>query len=155
MTNPDTIAVIVGEKTCYVCRETKPSSQFALARRDLMCKPCRKEYDKARRHRASPVNDSPAARARKRRWNMENKNPYKQAARRAVRSAIERGDLVPRDECEACGESPMRSDGVRAVQAHHDDYSRPLSVRWLCPRCHRAWHKVNDAAMPQEPDEDE
>jgi hypothetical protein len=26
------------------------------------------------------------------------------------------------------------------VNAHHLDYRRPLRVRWLCYRCHRAAH---------------
>ena len=26
------------------------------------------------------------------------------------------------------------------TDAHHCDYERPLDVRWLCRRCHRAFH---------------
>lgn len=25
-------------------------------------------------------------------------------------------------------------------QAHHDDYSKPLEVRWLCPSHHKLHH---------------
>ena len=38
--------------------------------------------------------------------------------------------------CEVCG-NPN-------TEAHHDDYSKPLEVRWLCFKHHRAWHKVHD-----------
>lgn len=26
------------------------------------------------------------------------------------------------------------------MQGHHPDYSKPLEVEWLCPRCHGARH---------------
>lgn len=31
---------------------------------------------------------------------------------------------------------------IIGVHAHHDDYAQPLAVRWLCPRCHVAWHRI-------------
>ena len=34
--------------------------------------------------------------------------------------------------CEVCGESAQR---------HHDDYSKPLEVRWLCTRHHGEVHR--------------
>ena len=49
----------------------------------------------------------------------------------AVNLAILRGDLV-RQPCEVCGKSKGH--------AHHDDYSQPLKVRWLCPAHHRQHH---------------
>lgn len=30
----------------------------------------------------------------------------------------------------------------RHVQAHHDDHTKPLSVRWLCTRCHGVERKA-------------
>jgi hypothetical protein len=40
--------------------------------------------------------------------------------------------LTPKP-CEVCGALP--------THAHHDDYSRPLEVRWLCPLHHRQEHR--------------
>lgn len=59
---------------------------------------------------------------------------YKQqrAAHSLVSEAIRRGDLV-RQPCEVCG-------GTIRVHAHHDDYSKPLLVRWLCVAHHRMLH---------------
>jgi hypothetical protein len=59
---------------------------------------------------------------------MRAKYPEKWAARWAVAKAIRRGDLV-RQPCEVCGNPD--------AQAHHEDYSQPLRVRWLC-RLHHA-----------------
>jgi hypothetical protein len=55
------------------------------------------------------------------------RNPNKAKARAAVSNAIRDGKLV-KQPCEVCG---------RKAQAHHDDYSRPLDVKWLCFKCHR------------------
>lgn len=41
------------------------------------------------------------------------------------------GKLIPQPCC-FCG----RED----AQMHHDDYSKPLEVEWMCQACHRAYH---------------
>ena len=56
--------------------------------------------------------------------------------------AIKKGILIP-EKCEVCGEYTFMKDGRAAVQAHHDDYNKPLSVRWLCQKHHHIWHKEN------------
>ena len=45
-----------------------------------------------------------------------------------------RGKLVPAP-CSICHDP--------AAQKHHDDYSKPLQVRWLCRKCHLALHSRN------------
>jgi glutaredoxin len=72
------------------------------------------------------------------------KNPEIYAAHRAVRSAKERGDLIP-EPCKECG-----SDNAHA---HHHDYTKPLDVEWLCPACHRLEHgskEMNDILNDQQ-----
>ena len=57
---------------------------------------------------------------------------------RKVRQALKSGALVRPECCERCGVSPPRAlDGRSLIQAHHNDYSRPLDVEWLCTKCHR------------------
>ena len=135
-------------KTCYVCKACEPQAQFYAT--SWMCKPCHKERDAKRKNRGSGGNHSEAAKLRKRRWSASHYPSERDKARRLVRSAIESGALVRKSCCESCGAERKRSDGVTAVQAHHDDYSKPLEVRWLCSACHTAWHKTNDAAMRKE-----
>jgi ribosomal protein S27AE len=51
-----------------------------------------------------------------------------------VWKAISRGKLV-KEKCEVCG--------AEKTQAHHDDYNKPLEIRWLCKKCHTEWHLNN------------
>jgi hypothetical protein len=41
---------------------------------------------------------------------------------------------IERQPCEVCG--------AAKVDAHHDDYRRPLDVRWLCHTHHMELHRV-------------
>ena len=65
-------------------------------------------------------------------WNRANRQ--KLDAHEAVRRALRDGSLK-RGVCEVCGS--FRTD------AHHDDYTLPLIVRWLC----RAHHQQPHAAL--------
>jgi len=58
------------------------------------------------------------------------KHPEIRAAHVAVYEAIKRGILVRPDHCQLCGVK-CRPHG------HHDDYSKPLEVIWLCCPCHK------------------
>lgn len=69
---------------------------------------------------------------------------YEERATDLVRIAIRKGILVPAP-CEVCGSFDKLSDGRRGVLAHHCDYSKPLSVNWLCPTHHQEWHRKHKA----------
>lgn len=62
-----------------------------------------------------------------------------------VEKAIQRGIIERKTHCENCGSSETNKDGRSNVEAHHDDYNKPLEVRWLCRKCHFEWHKENKA----------
>lgn len=62
----------------------------------------------------------------------------KRQARFAMQAATDKGIIKRGDTCEEC-----RVRGV--IEGHHDDYNKPLTVRWLCKLCHFAWHKSNKA----------
>ena len=64
--------------------------------------------------------------------------------------AIKSGQLVNPGICESCNFSGQFADGRNAIQGHHDDYNKPLSVRWLCQRCHHEWHKHNQPVPARE-----
>jgi hypothetical protein len=57
--------------------------------------------------------------------------------RLATNAAIRSGKLV-RGLCEVCG--------AAKPEAHHDDYSKPLDVRWLCSKHHKQLHRETETA---------
>ena len=60
------------------------------------------------------------------------RDPKKLLACRIVNDARRKGILTALP-CEICGE-------IQA-EAHHHDYDKPLDVKWLCRKHHRAYHK--------------
>jgi hypothetical protein len=59
------------------------------------------------------------------------RDPEKVRARRILMQAKLRGKVTPQP-CEVCG--------ATKIEAHHDDYSKPFEVRWLCRVHHTAIH---------------
>lgn len=55
------------------------------------------------------------------------------AAHIALWVEVKAGRIVRPERCEECGEAGP-------IHTHHDDYTKPLDVRWLCHRCHRQLH---------------
>jgi len=63
-------------------------------------------------------------------------NPEKVRASRQLRYAI-KYNKIKKKPCEVCGD--------QNTQGHHEDYSKPLDVVWLCRLHHRLLHnnKIN------------
>jgi hypothetical protein len=59
-------------------------------------------------------------------------NPGKNLARKQVQNALIKGILV-RQPCAVCGNEKS--------QGHHNDYTKPLDVIWLCDKHHKERHK--------------
>ena len=57
-------------------------------------------------------------------------NPIKEKARRAVANALRKGEM----------EKSICRCGASKVEAHHEDYLKPLDVVWLCRACHLKEH---------------
>lgn len=112
-------------KTCKTCRVEKDESEFykhKLTKDGLRpsCKQCGIEATKQWQR------DNPAAVNAKAKLQRE-KYPDREKARRAVNNAVRDGRLL-KQPCH-CGETK--------VQAHHEDYSKPLDIEWLCIKHHR------------------
>ena len=62
--------------------------------------------------------------------------PEKAAAHDAVQAAVKHGRIKKPLRCQNC-------DSTGLLHGHHADYSKPLSVDWLCAACHRQVHLAN------------
>jgi len=136
-------------KRCTKCGEIRPASGFGKDRRrkdglQSQCKECfrerKAEYhlkngDAVRKkHREYYAKNRERTIERVRLWRLA--NPEKIKAEGAVAHAKKMGRLIV-EPCETCG-------STENVDAHHDDYTKPLDVRWLCKSCHRRHHaKLN------------
>ena len=66
--------------------------------------------------------------------------PERQAARQITHYAVSVGKLK-KQPCEVCGDVN--------VQAHHEDYTKPMEVRWLCRRHHNDAHGKGTLTKPR------
>lgn len=57
--------------------------------------------------------------------------PEKYKAKMIFSNAVDSG-MIKRKPCVKCG---------KKAQGHHEDYSKPLDVIWLCPKHHAARHR--------------
>ena len=149
-------------KTCIMCGETKPLSEYyahpQMADGYLgRCKVChRKEARRIRSENLERYREYDRQRGksdeRKLSYKIKNKNkrkfegPIYDKAHNALVRAVKLGKIIRPDHCERCH--------ITCVpQGHHDDYSKPLEVMWLCPICHAQRHrelgklKVVDATL--------
>ena len=135
-------------KYCNTCETRKKEDKFnkRKASKDGLaarCKTCQKVYDKARakdpaREEARRVyaqTEEGKLTTNKAKAEYRKRNPVKTKAHNVISRLVRSGNLE-REDCEKCGSS-------KDIHAHHDDYKKPLNVRWLCPKCHTAWHKKN------------
>ena len=67
----------------------------------------------------------------------EKKYPEKKRAKDAVQRALKKGIIFRPDICSKCSMPPTASS---KIEAHHDDYSKPIDVIWLCKSCHQKLH---------------
>ena len=114
-----------GTKLCAKCKRTKPIIDFPHRKGNPIktCTSCMPQYKQGGK----------PERGRRRHWTRNNKE--KRLAHKVVEYAIKRGDLT-KQPCEYCGASADKK-----INAHHDDYSQPLKIMWLCTPCHFIRHK--------------
>lgn len=66
-------------------------------------------------------------------WLWRQKNKHKVRAHGLLAYHLKKGNIVRPNHCERC-------DDECVPHGHHDDYSKPLDVKWLCVPCHKLEH---------------
>lgn len=157
-------------KCCSTCGERKTLDDFYAHPKGLYgrlnrCKQCHKaaqianrankveyyrEYDRqrafredrveARKGHLEKIKACPELKAKRNVQSRANaaKHPDNRKARVVVGNAIRDGILIRPDNCERCVQ-------VIHTDAHHEDYSKPLDVVWLCEPCHGMRHREINA----------
>ena len=137
----------ITHKICTKCKELKSIDNFAFIKKGRplripMCRSCTKKTNSE--YRSSEHGKAVIRRQFKRRYNKHAdeyinkatdryfKKPEAVRAAAQARYALKKG-LIEKKACENCSSDK--------VEMHHDDYSRPLEIRWLCRSCHMKEHK--------------
>lgn len=116
-------------KTCKTCNISKPLTDFYRAGRN---REYSSSYCKLCSHKKAAI------------WNMENRKSSKEARRKnkiydkhhavhmIVFKALQNGELEKKP-CIVCGT-------MDKLNAHHNDYEKPLDVEWYCYAHHMQLH---------------
>jgi len=128
-------------RKCPRCNQKMIVTQVMIDHGSYWCKPCKSKasvkWAKENRDKKRKSNSAYSARNSSNRAAQTAKyrknNPEKRLAHQAVQTAIRNG-TIQKQCCEVC-------DDVKA-HAHHDDYSKPLHVRWLCHTHHMEHHML-------------
>lgn len=156
-------------KTCTKCEEIKPKSEFYADKRHgdglcSWCKACHRAdgLERKRLNREEDIRCRRAYNAAHRKERRESSKKYRTEnkekiaewqrdyrekmslatkAYREVQKALKSGELT-QGACEGC-------DSKAGTDAHHDDYSKPLKVRWLCRPCHQRLHSKQRGYVPK------
>jgi hypothetical protein len=144
---------LITSKTCSACKTSKPVADFYKDKKakdglKSQCKKCHcissvlsrdpdkhREYNKNWMRRSKyatreEVKERELSRSRVRNLSFEHR------ARKLANNAVALGFLVRPDQCSECHGFGM------GIHAHHEDYTQPLNVIWLCTECHGKRHRL-------------
>ena len=141
---------------CRICKTIFKPQKHNIKKHDYICKACQRDYNKQyairRKKEGKPVSGSKT-------WNPEKKKAWKEKyysdpkvkkrlsesqkryrndpilrmkheARWQSNKAVQNGK-IKKKPCEVC---------AMKAEMHHDDYYKPLEVRWFCKEHHVMLH---------------
>lgn len=137
-------------KKCFKCKVSKELNEFYVHKQMKdghlnKCKLCAR--NDSRKHRSLNIEKiRNYDRSRGNRQSIEyiknykERYPKKYKAKIITNNAVRDGKITKLYYCTEC-----RVENKR-IYGHHDDYNKPLEVRWLCQACHKQWHAKNGEA---------
>jgi len=117
-------------KKCRRCEILYTPRPWQIKKKDFLCTACyranenMKYANRPRKRRNTPDND--------RLYNQRPDRKTKARARLRAREAVKLGKII-KIACVVCGNEKS--------EMHHDDYSKPFDVIWLCRYHHKEHHK--------------
>jgi ribosomal protein S27AE len=121
---------------CSKCHSTKDlyiNSKRANLKGEIvptyMCRPCNTE--RQRQYRSTETGKRNIYNAVKK---STEKHWDKQMARAKLQYHINVGHIVKPNKCSHCNLKGK-------IEGHHEDYSKPLDVIWVCKPCHWTYYK--------------
>jgi len=135
-------------RQCSRCQRQLPVAEFvrrtgAPSGMRGVCKQCERIRHRERFDRDRPTKEQyrlthRAQLAEKRqREHLAKRGTPKHKARDILRHAVIRGQVSKPSACDRCG---LECN----PHGHHQDYSLPLNVEWLCAVCHGAEHRISE-----------
>lgn len=124
-------------KICSKCNEAKDESEFSL----VLCRGKRVVSAKCKNYSTGKGKQIRNENSRK--YRRTNEGRTKERARSKVNQAIKEGLLINPHKCSICDKSGY-------IEAHHEDYTKPLDVIWLCKNCHENIHHLNEGHVSGE-----
>lgn len=130
-------------KLCGKCKDPFEPKDYQLKSRSYYCRKCastasvesaRRNMERKYRNNKDYFKKHPEVLLEKQRRERK-RYPEKHKARMYVQTEL-RARRISRGICEVCG--------ILKTEAHHDDYLKPLEVRWLCKPHH---DKLTNRAM--------
>jgi hypothetical protein len=153
-------------RKCRLCKVVKPLDDFyahpqMIEGHDSKCKECAKaivhaakarrpeyykEYDRDRAmlpHRVLARTEYQKTENGKQSLSKSHKKykikyPDRNFAVTSLNNAVRDGKISKPFNCSVCNQDRIR------IHGHHNDYSKPFEVTWMCHRCHMEWHKHNE-----------
>lgn len=132
---------------CYSCGKEKENRKKGYCRQCAsekarvkpgVCRVCSVPYVRVRKCGCAEMESQ-------KRLEMKNDQKYndfffKEEVRRITAKAIKKG-IITRQPCQVCG--------IEKVDAHHEDYTKPLDVLWLC-RLHHMQHHYGKISLKKD-----
>lgn len=138
------------EKKCSKCEKIQPITEFypheqCRDKHTNICKSCEQI-----RHREYYLKNKAKVALINKNWRINNPEKHRKSSFESIKKwkkhnveaakahqlvnnhILRKKNLVPIN-CEKCGD-------VTKLQAHHEDYSKPFDIMWLCKKCHLKKH---------------